>query len=172
MDDAAAIKRSLKEPQAFVAVFDRHYGAVHGFAGRRAGADVADEIAAETFTRAFDRRRTYDLAYPDARPWLFAIASNLLRRHWKAERRHLEAWARAHAGRPEHDAVPEGVGRELVEALDKLAAPDREALLLYAWGELSYEEIARAMSTPIGTVRSRIARARTRLSVSLENANA
>ena len=123
-------------------------------------------------TRAFDRRRTYDLAYPDARPWLLAIASNLLRRHWKAERRHLEAWSRAQAGRREADALPEGVGRELIEALDKLAAPDREALLLYAWGELSYEEIARAMNTPVGTVRSRIARARDRLSISLENANA
>jgi RNA polymerase sigma-70 factor (ECF subfamily) len=44
-DDAAAIERSLHDPRAFVAVFDRHYGAVHGFAGRRAGPDLADEIA-------------------------------------------------------------------------------------------------------------------------------
>src|SRR4051794_26222376 len=140
MDDAATIRRSLKDPQAFVAVFDRHYGAVHGFAGRRAGPDLADEIAAATFTRAFDRRKTYDLAYPDAPPWLLAIPSNPLPRHWKAERRHLEAWARAQAGRPAHDAVPEGLGQDLIEALDALTAADREALLLYAWGELSYEE--------------------------------
>lgn len=172
MDDASAIARSLKDPQAFVAVFDRHYGAVHGFAGRRAGADLADEIASETFARAFDRRTTYDRRYPDARPWLLAIASNLLRRHWKAERRHLEAWARAHAGRPDSDAVPEGIGAELIAALDALAPPDREALLLSAWGELSYEEIARAMSTPVGTVRSRIARARGRLSACLEDSHA
>src|SRR3954462_14864677 len=172
MDDAAAIQRSLKDPQAFVAVFDRHYGAVHGFAGRRAGPDVADEIAAETFTRAFDRRTTYDRSYPDARPWLLAIASNLLRRHWKSERRHLEAWSRAHAGTPSHDALPETMAAELIEALDALAAADREALLLLAWGELSYEEIARAMNTPVGTVRSRIARARGRLSACLEDSHA
>jgi RNA polymerase sigma-70 factor (ECF subfamily) len=172
MDDAAAITRSLKDPQAFVAVFDRHYEAVHGFAGRRAGPDVADEIAAETFTRAFDRRTTYDRRYPDARPWLLAIASNLLRRHWKAERRHLEAWALAHAGTPQHEALPEAMGHEIVQALDALAPADREALLLYAWGELSYEEIARAMNTPVGTVRSRIARARGRLSACLEDSHA
>ena len=172
MDDAAAITRSLKDPQAFVDVFDRHYAAVHGFAGRRAGPDLADEIAAETFTRAFDRRTTYDRAYPDARPWLLAIASNLLRRHWKSERRHLEAWAKADAGAPRHHALPDGVASELIDALDALAPPDREALLLYAWGELSYEEIARAMNTPVGTVRSRIARARGRLSACLEDSHA
>jgi RNA polymerase sigma factor (sigma-70 family) len=171
-DDAAAIARSLEDPRAFVAVFDRHYGAVHGFAGRRAGPDLADEIAAETFTRAFDRRRTYDTTYPDARPWLLAIASNLLRRHWRSERRHLEAWARAQAGRPASEAVPEGVADELVAALDGLAPPDREALLLYAWGELSYEEVARAMGCPLGTVRSRIARARSRLAACLEDTHA
>jgi RNA polymerase sigma factor (sigma-70 family) len=172
MDDAAAITRSLKDPQAFVAVFDRHYDAVHGFAGRRAGPDLADEIAAETFTRAFDRRTTYDRSYPDARPWLLAIASNLLRRHWKTERRHLEAWARSSAGTPRHHALPEALGGEIVQALDALAPPDREALLLLAWGELSYEEIARAMNTPVGTVRSRIARARGRLSACLEDSHA
>src|SRR3954470_23384987 len=172
MDDAAAIERSLKDPQAFVAVFDRHYAAVHGFAGRRAGADLADEIAAETFTRAFDRRTTYDRSYPDARPWLLTIASNLLRRHWKAERRHLEAWARAQAGTPQHEALPDGLAAELITALYALTPADREALLLYAWGELSYEEIARAMNTPVGTVRSRIARARGRLSACLEDSHA
>jgi RNA polymerase sigma-70 factor, ECF subfamily len=172
MDDAAAITRSLKDPQAFVAVFDRHYDAVHGFAGRRAGPDLADEIAAETFTRAFDRRTTYDRSYPDARPWLLAIASNLLRRHWKTERRHLEAWARSSAGTPRHHALPEAIADELLQALDALAPPDREALLLLAWGELSYEEIARAMNTPVGTVRSRIARARGRLSACLEDSHA
>jgi RNA polymerase sigma-70 factor, ECF subfamily len=172
MDDAAAITRSMKDPEAFVAVFDRHYGAVHGFAGRRDGRDLADEIAAETFARAFDRRTTYDRAYPDARPWLLAIASNLLRRHWKAGRRHLEAWARAQAGTPEHEALPDGVASELIQALDALAPADREALLLLAWGELSYDEIARAMNTPVGTVRSRIARARGRLSACLEDSHA
>jgi RNA polymerase sigma-70 factor (ECF subfamily) len=171
-DDAAAIARSLRDPCAFVAVFDRHYRAVHGFVGRRAGPDLADEVAAETFARAFDRRKTYDRSYADARPWLLAIASNLLRRHWRAERRRLEAWARAQAGRPVTEAVPEGIAEELVAALDALGADDREALLLYAWGELSYEEIARAMDCPIGTVRSRIARARGRLSVCLEDSHA
>jgi DNA-directed RNA polymerase specialized sigma24 family protein len=61
-----------------------------------------------------------------------AIASNLLRRHWRAERRRLEAWARAQAGRPVTEAVPDGIASELVAALDALPVADREALLLYA----------------------------------------
>jgi RNA polymerase sigma factor (sigma-70 family) len=169
--DAAAIRSSLREPRAFVAVFDRHHAAVHGYVARRVGADLADEIAAETFARAFDRRAGYDQAYPDARPWLLAIASNLLRRHWRTERRRLEAWLRAQAGRPVTEAVPEAVAAELVAELFALPAGEREALLLLAWGELSYEEIARALGCPVGTVRSRISRARERLRGRLRGAD-
>jgi RNA polymerase sigma-70 factor, ECF subfamily len=79
---------------------------------------------------------------------------------------------RAQAGTPQHEALPDGLAAELITALDALAPGDREALLLYAWGELSYEEIARAMNTPVGTVRSRIARARGRLSACLEDSHA
>jgi RNA polymerase sigma-70 factor (ECF subfamily) len=161
--DAAAIHQSLEVPGAFVAVFDGHYRAVYGYVARRVGPDLADEIVADTFARAFDRRAHYDLSYPDARPWLLAIALNGLRRHWRSERRRLQAMARAQAGRPASEALPEGVAEDLVAALDGLAVDDREALLLYAWGELSYEEIAAALGCPIGTVRSRIARARRQL---------
>lgn len=164
--DAAAIERARREPAAFGVVFDRHYAAVHGFVARRAGGDLADEIAAATFARAFDRRASYDTGHPDARPWLIAIALDLLRRHWRTERRHLATWARAQAG-PDAESLPESLAGELVEALDDLRAADREALLLHLWGELSYTEIAAALACPVGTVRSRIARARGRLRRSL-----
>jgi RNA polymerase sigma-70 factor (ECF subfamily) len=169
--DAAAIAGSLLDPRAFVAVFDRHHAAVHRFAARRVGNDLADEIAAETFARAFDARTRYDVAYADARPWLLAIASNLLRSHWRTERRRLEAWLRAQAGRPETEAVPEALAAELVEELDALPAGEREALLLLAWGELTYEEIAQATGSPVGTVRSRISRARGHLRTRLRGAD-
>ncbi len=58
--DADAIRRSLAEPAAFGAVFDRHFAAVHAFAQRRVGADLAEEVAAEAFARAFAGRRRYD----------------------------------------------------------------------------------------------------------------
>jgi RNA polymerase sigma-70 factor (ECF subfamily) len=98
---------------------------------------------------------------------LIAIALDLLRRHWRAERRHLATWARAQAGRPDAESLPESLADELIEALDDLRAADREALLLHVWGELSYTEIAAALGCPVGTVRSRISRARGRLRTSL-----
>ncbi|WCB95136.1 ECF RNA polymerase sigma-E factor [Baekduia alba] len=165
--DAEAIERSLREPGAFVTVFERHYAAVHGYASRRVGGDLADEIAAEAFLLAFDRRSTYDRAYADARGWLLAIASNQLRHHWRAERRRWDAWVRAQAGRPAADALPEALAQSTVDALAALASDDREALLLFVWGELTYDEVARAVGCPVGTVRSRIARARRRLQAEL-----
>ena len=68
--DADAIRASLAEPETFSVLFDRHFDAVHSYAQRRVGPGLADEIAAEAFTRAFDRRNRYDLARANARPWL------------------------------------------------------------------------------------------------------
>jgi len=85
--DADAIRASLGEPEMFAVLFDRHFDAVHAYAQRRVGPTLADEIAAEAFTRAFDCRGRYDLAPVDARPWLLGIAANLLRRHWRSEKR-------------------------------------------------------------------------------------
>jgi len=167
--DATVIRRSLREPRAFTIVFERHFDAVHGYAARRVGPDLADEIAAETFARAFDRRRTFDLGRSDARPWLLGIATNLLHRHWRSERRRLDALGRA-ARPPAGDGVSD-LGADLVAALDELAGRDRDALLLLAFGDLSYEEIAGALCVPVGTVRSRLARARRVLRERLEAAS-
>jgi RNA polymerase sigma factor (sigma-70 family) len=163
VNDAAVIEASLRDPRAFAAVFDRHFEAVHWYARRRVGDEIAEEIAAETFTRAFDRRRRYDLRHADARPWLLGIAGNLLRRHWRTERRRLAAYARAGAGAPAAAADSPTDLAELAAALDRLSKDERDVLLLYALADLSYDEIALALDTPVGTVRSRLARARRRL---------
>ncbi|TML40231.1 MAG: RNA polymerase sigma factor [Actinobacteria bacterium] len=160
--DAQAIGDSLAEPEAFAVLFDRHFDAVHGYAQRRVGPDLADEIAAETFTRAFDRRRRYDASREDARPWLLGIAANLLRRHWRSERRRLDAYARSAEFEAGGDLAPP-VAAELAAALRALPRREREPLLLLAWADLSYEEIGVALGVPIGTVRSRISRGRARL---------
>jgi RNA polymerase sigma factor (sigma-70 family) len=160
--DSAAIRRSLSEPRAFASVFDRHFDAVHGYIQRRVGRDLADDLAAETFARAFDRRRRYDLRYPDARAWLLGIATNVMRRHWRTERRRLEALSRA-AAQPAAEDAGEAVRAELLTALRLLSRRDREAVLLFAWADLSYEEMAIALEVPVGTVRSRLARARRHL---------
>jgi RNA polymerase sigma factor (sigma-70 family) len=164
--DADMISLSGRDPAAFASVFDRHFESVHAFARRRVGADLADEIASETFTRAFDRRARYDLTVLDARPWLLGIATNLLRRHWRSERRRLAAYARHGVPADSHAAFAEG-GAKLAGALQKLGKHERDVLFLYALAELSYQEIALALGVPIGTVRSRLARARARLRAEL-----
>ena len=157
--------RSLTEPQAFALVFDRHYDVVHGYLARRAGPDVADDLAAQTFTIAFERRASFRAdEVATARPWLFGIATNLLRNQRRAERRALEALAdlAVTAVTEQRDPATAG-GLGLGEALASLDGDQRDVLLLHAWEGLRYEEIAIALGIPVGTVRSRLARARSRL---------
>ncbi len=170
--DAAVIANSLEQPIAFAAIFDRHYDAVHGYLSRRAGTEVADELSAQTFEEAFRARRRYDPSRVSARGWLLGIATNLLRHHFRAETRRLAAYGRVPREAPElGDAANAANARldaqalmpALARALAELPAPDRDVLLLFAWAELSYDEIAAALGIPTGTVRSRLHRSRERL---------
>jgi RNA polymerase sigma-70 factor (ECF subfamily) len=161
VSDGLTIRRSLDDPRAFAAIFERHFDALHGYARRRVGPDLAEEVATETFVRAFDRRRTFDVEREDARPWLLGIAANLLRRHWRTERRRLEAYARM--GVSFETSSDAAVRVEVVSTLDSLSRDERETLFLFAVADLSYEEIADALRIPVGTVRSRLARARGRI---------
>ena len=169
--DAQVIAASRVEPRVFAAVFDRHYDAVHRYLARRVGSDLADDLAADTFTTAFDVRRRYDTAHPDALPWLFGIATNLLRHHRRGEARRLRAYARLDRladadggfGGAEARVDAGRAGPAIADALTRLSAGDRDVLLLFAWADLRYEEIAVALRIPVGTVRSRLHRARRRV---------
>jgi RNA polymerase sigma-70 factor (ECF subfamily) len=161
--DADVVAASLADPPRFADIFERHYEVVHRYAQRRLGHTAADEVASETFLRAFDQRARFDRGQPDARPWLLGIATNILRRHWRTERRRLAAYARSVAVSNEAPPETQGLAEETLAALRRLRRAEREALLLHVWGELTYDEIAHALAIPIGTVRSRISRARARL---------
>jgi RNA polymerase sigma-70 factor, ECF subfamily len=167
-DDATLIEQSWHEPEAFAGLYDRHAARIHRYVTRRLGSQVADDVVAETFLCAFRRRRRYDLSRADAGPWLYGIAANLIGKHRRAEVRQLRALARSGA-----DSVAESYAeqvdarvsaaaaeRDLAGALACLAAGDREVLLLIAWAELAYDEVAAALGIPVGTVRSRLHRAR------------
>lgn len=174
MTDAQVISASLETPQAFEAIFDRHFRPISRYLRRRLSRPIADELAAEVFTTAFAQRRSYDLSRPDARPWLFGIAANLFRRHVRDEDRELAAYTRtgidpvtAPGAGPLDQLVRREVGSALAEALMHLESRDREALLLFAWANLSYGEIAAALELPLGTVRSRLHRARAQVRGSL-----
>lgn len=177
--DSDAISASATSPADFAAIFDRHYDAVHAYLQRRIGRDFADELSAEAFLIAFDTRARYDLARPDARPWLFGIATNLLHRHRRHELRQWRAYARS-AVDPVLDPF-DGVdaridassrSRELVDSLAGVPAEELDVLLLFAWADFSYAEIGEALDVPVGTVRSRLSRARSRIRAALEGAAA
>jgi RNA polymerase sigma factor (sigma-70 family) len=146
----------------------RHQRVLYGYLARRIGRDAAEDVASETFTRAFAQRHRFDTDRDDARPWLFGIATNLLRNQARSEGRQLRAYQRHGVQDRSHDDVTESNARldagaqtgALARALEALKAGDREALLLFAWNDMSYEDIAEALEIPVGTVRSRLNRAR------------
>jgi len=166
--DAMIIEQAWRWPERFEAVFDRHYRHIYSYAARRLGGSLAEDVAAETFLIAFDRREQYDISRYDARPWLYGIASNLIARHGRAEVRQYRALARSrsdglvdgHADMVAARLDAEAVRGPLARALAKLAAAERDVLLLVAWAGLSCQEAATALDIPAGTARSRLHRAR------------
>jgi RNA polymerase sigma factor (sigma-70 family) len=164
--DADCLARSIQEPRAFEPIFERHFAPIHRYLHRRAGRDLADELAAETFALAFERRASCR-AIGSALPWLYGIATNLLRRRRRAERRQLRAYGRSGVDRwaaYEDEAAVRADGSSrggrLARALAAMRPRERDALLLYALADLSYEEIAFALQVPVGTVRTWLHRAR------------
>src|SRR5207248_11325061 len=121
---------------------------------RRVGPASADELAAETFAVAFRNRDRLHPARP-VRPWLYGIAANLMRHHWRKERRMLRAYARSGVDPvfADEDAAVERADaearhRELAAALAELWKDEREILLLRAWAEQTDSELADALSLP------------------------
>jgi RNA polymerase sigma factor (sigma-70 family) len=179
LDDAAIMQRSARDPETFAVLYDRHAAALHRYVARRLGEGAADDLVAETFLAAFRRRSRFDLAARDARPWLYGIASNLIGKHTRSEVRMLRAYARTGTDpvlTPSAVTLDDGVvarvdssaaARELARALATLSTGDREVLLLIAWADLSYAEAATALAIPVGTVRSRLNRARGKLRAAL-----
>jgi RNA polymerase sigma-70 factor (ECF subfamily) len=169
--DAEVIAASLGDPRLFAEIFDRHAAIVFRFLVRRVGRDTADDLLGETFRIAFQRRTSFDQARPNAMPWLYGIAGNLMSKHRRTEARRLHATARligTASHEPLADVVVAGMAARAIwpvvaAGIAELPDGERDALLLYAWEELSYEEIAVALEIPVGTVRSRLNRARRRL---------
>ena len=169
--DAQALAASLDDPEHFSTIVDRHFGAIFRYVARRVGQEEADDLAAETFATAFGNRRNYDLDRPDSLPWLYGIATNLLRHHRRSEQRRLIAYARTQVASLDKDESDEVVRRldatselaKLALALVEIDADNRDALHLVAISGLSFDDAATALGVPVGTVHSRVARARSRL---------
>jgi RNA polymerase sigma factor (sigma-70 family) len=173
--DTELMARSVGQPAAFAEIFDRHHGELYRYLRRRVGQSLAADIAAETFLTAFARRDRYRPDGQGVRPWLYGIAHNLLRNHSRSERRQWLAYAR-HGEMPDVDqSAADAFGNADSRAdataaavrigpiLAGLPAGDRDVLLLFAWADMSYADIASTLQIPVGTVRSRLNRARRQL---------
>lgn len=183
-DDASIIEMSASDPEMFGFLYDRHAARLHRYVARRLGEGAAEDIVADTFLSAFRKRASFDPDMcPDARPWLYGIAANLISKHARAEVRMLRAYARTGAdpvltrqATTSDDAFSSvysaAAERDLARSLATLADRDREVLLLIAWADFSYAEVSAALGIPVGTVRSRLNRARTRIRAVLASADA
>jgi RNA polymerase sigma-70 factor (ECF subfamily) len=177
-DDAEIITASLRHPERFAVVFDRHAAYVHRYLARRLGGQLADDLVGETFLVAFGGRDRYDPAFPSARPWLYGIATNLVGQRRREEAREYRLRAAlgppadqaCHAERVAEQVTAWAMSERLAAALAGLAPGDRDVLLLIAWEGLAYEEVASALGIPVGTVRSRLNRARKKVRAKLGHA--
>lgn len=166
--DAAVIRASLADPDCFAPIYDRYAAMLYRYAYQRVGPELADDVVADAFLAAFRGRASYDLDRLDARPWLFGILTREIASHHRREQARYRAMVRSTI-----DTVQEGPAEQvaarvvadaargpLAAALAGLSRGDRDVLLLVAWGQLSYDEVADALSIPQGTVGSRLNRAR------------
>ena len=168
--DVAVNDGSMAHSGNFADVFENHFSDIYGYLVRRVGVSAAEDLASQTFVVAFERRAKYVPHPSGMRPWLYGIATNLISTHRRREFRLQRATARQHLFHEGSDGddieqmVERAAARDeyahLIVALDDLSDELRETLLLFAWADLTYEEIATALDIAPGTVGSRISRAR------------
>lgn len=168
--DAQVIAASIRNPEAFASVFDRHAEVLAKYLVRRVGSADGESLLGELFRIAFESRDRFDTNYSDARPWLYGIGSKLVMKHFRSRERGRTALVRL-ASQSSSTEVPfdEQVTENshwialwqcVAPAIDDLPDRDREVVMLYVFSGLSYVEIAEALEIPAGTVRSRLNRVR------------
>lgn len=160
-------------------LFDRHAQAIYKFCARRtADLALAEDLTSTTFLEAWRHRHRAPFGNPDsALPWLLGVANNVVRNALRGRRRDWAAVERLPAPPVVPAAEDQALGRSMTEArlrgaLDAISAlseSEQEVVLLVLWSELSYEEAASALGVPVGTIRSRLSRARSKLRAALSN---
>jgi RNA polymerase sigma-70 factor (ECF subfamily) len=162
------------DADAFGRLFDRHARAVYNFAFRRTASwALAEDLTSEVFLLAWRRRGDVVFTNADGRvlPWLLGVATNVIRNRRRSDRRAAAALVRLGAAPAERDFSDDVLGRladehemaRILAVVHELSEPEQEVLALCAWSELSYEDCALALGVPVGTVRSRLSRARAHL---------
>ena len=167
MSDADLFARSLTDPHAFEDLVTSLGPRVHGYLARRAP-QHADDLLSEVWLAAFQGRHRYDAARAEVAAWVFGIARNVLLAHLRHRRRVGTGGTLAESQVDDWEAVDRrldaaGHAPALRRALAALPPEEREVLLLVAWEQLTPSEAAAALGIPAGTARSRLHRARTRI---------
>ena len=169
LDDSVLWARSARgDADAFTMIFERHAEEIYNYCFRRIGEwSVAEDVLSIVFLEAW-RRRGKELPPGKVLPWLYGIATNVVRNRRRSERRYRAALSRVPSPPSEPDFGEEVVARldderRIGRALDlvaKLPRGQQDVFVLCAWTQLSYEDAAFALDVPVGTVRSRLSRAR------------
>jgi RNA polymerase sigma factor (sigma-70 family) len=173
-DDEASLVAGLHrdDPDALAALFDRHADRIYNHCFRATGdwAEAEDAVSA-VFLEVWRHRHRVRLHDGSALPWLYGVATNVCRNQTRSRRRRLLALASMPppASEPDHaERVTDRLRstarmQEVLVAIRSLPEREREVLALVAWAGLTYEQAATALDVPVGTVRSRLSRARARL---------
>jgi RNA polymerase sigma factor (sigma-70 family) len=160
------------DPDGFGELFDEHASAVYNQGYRLTlNWSTAEEVVSLTFLEAWRLRAGVEEAGGSLRPWLLGIALNVTRNLSRAARRHQAAMDRIPHPRPVPDFADDLAGRldnaaelrHVLGALDRLRSGERDVIVLCVWSGLDYAAAARALGVPVGTVRSRLSRARDKL---------
>ncbi len=166
---------------AYAALFDRHADAVYTFCFRRTASWANAEDLTSTVFLELWRARAKAAAYDgSALPWLYGIARNVCRAKERSARRGFRALLRVLHETWEadpHDVADDVVRRvdsqrrmtTVLAAIAELPSRERDVLELVVWAGLSYEGASAALGVPLGTVRSRLSRARQRLSLAVDD---
>ena len=159
------------EPEAFGILFERHARPVYNYLFRRtADWSLAEDLTSVVFLEAWRRRRDVRLQHDLALPWLLGVATNVLRNRRRSQWRYRAALERMPRERGEDFADDANARldderhmRSALRAMSRLPKREQDVVALCGWADLSYEEAAAALGIPVGTVRSRLSRARARL---------
>lgn len=167
------LPQALPGCKSFGQLYDRHSRAIYNFLHRRTGSwSDAEDLTSAVFLHAWRRRAEVVLDRDSALPWLYRVAEYIARNDWRSKARYRRAIAAASV-RSEHvgDHADEVVSRvaddqqvrAAREALKRLPKHEREIVELCVWAGLDQQAAAIALDVPIGTVKSRLSRARKHL---------
>jgi RNA polymerase sigma factor (sigma-70 family) len=171
-DDELWRRAAAGQPEAFGLLYERHARAIYNYLFRRCGDwSAAEDLTSVVFLEAYRRRRVVRIGEGKVLPWLYGVATNVVRNQRRSYRRYSEALKRVPP--PDRELGVAGLAadridaeremRRVLGALQQLSERDKDVLALCLWSELSYDDAAAALGIPVGTVRSRLSRARGRL---------